>query len=89
MEVIIKNPFKVIVDYAHTPDALEKAYRSARGEGRMIILLFVGIAIGIGLGYSIGYSRGEKRIPSRLLKYVQDKQDIMLDEAMWGRRCLK
>jgi len=55
----------------------------------MIILLFVGIAIGIGLGYFIGYSRGEKRIPSRLLKYVQDKQDIMLDEAMWGRRCLK
>ncbi len=39
MEVIIKDPFKVIVDYAHTPDALEKAYRSARGEGRMICVL--------------------------------------------------
>ncbi len=48
----------------------------------MIILLFIGIAIGIGLGYSIGYSRGEKKIPGRLLKYVQDKQDTMLDEAI-------
>jgi len=48
----------------------------------MLILLFVGIAIGIGLGYSIGYSRGEKKIPSRLLKYVQGKQDTMLDEAI-------
>lgn len=48
----------------------------------MIILLFVGVAIGIGLGYSMGYSRGEKKIPSRLLRYVQDKQDTMLDEAI-------
>ena len=48
----------------------------------MIILLFIGIGFGIALGYSLGYSRGEKRIPSRFLKYVQDKQDTMLDEAI-------
>lgn len=48
----------------------------------MLILLFVGLAIGIPLGYSIGYSRGEKKIPARLLKYVQEKEDKMLDEAI-------
>lgn len=48
----------------------------------MIILLFVGLAMGIALGYSIGYSRGEKKIPGRLLKYVKEKQDKMLDEAI-------
>jgi len=39
MEIIIKDPFKVIVDYAHTPDALEKVYSSVKGEGRMICVL--------------------------------------------------
>ena len=28
METVIKNPFKVIVDYAHTPDSLEKVYQT-------------------------------------------------------------
>ena len=39
MEIIIKEPFKVIVDYAHTPDALEKVYRSIKEEGKMICVL--------------------------------------------------
>ncbi len=28
MEIVIKNPFTVIVDYAHTPDSLEKVYQT-------------------------------------------------------------
>jgi UDP-N-acetylmuramoyl-L-alanyl-D-glutamate--2,6-diaminopimelate ligase len=28
MEVVIKEPFRVIVDYAHTPDSLEKVYQA-------------------------------------------------------------
>lgn len=28
MEIVIQEPFKVIVDYAHTPDALRKAYET-------------------------------------------------------------
>lgn len=28
MEIVIKKPYKVIVDYAHTPDALEKVYKT-------------------------------------------------------------
>ena len=28
METVIENPFKVIVDYAHTPDSLEKVYQT-------------------------------------------------------------
>jgi len=38
MEIIIKEPFKVVVDYAHTPDALEKVYQSLKGK-RLICLL--------------------------------------------------
>ncbi len=30
MEVVIKEPFSVIVDYAHTPDALEKVYKTIK-----------------------------------------------------------
>jgi UDP-N-acetylmuramoyl-L-alanyl-D-glutamate--2,6-diaminopimelate ligase len=33
MEEIINNPFMVIVDYAHTPDALEKVYLSVSDYG--------------------------------------------------------
>lgn len=32
MEVVIKEPFKVIIDYAHTPDALEKVYQAISGR---------------------------------------------------------
>jgi len=28
MEIVIEKPFKVIVDYAHTPDSLEKVYQT-------------------------------------------------------------
>jgi len=37
MEKVIKEPFTVIVDYAHTPDALEKVYRAI--DGRKICVL--------------------------------------------------
>jgi len=32
MEIVIKEPFKVVVDYAHTPDALEKVYKTIQGS---------------------------------------------------------
>jgi len=28
MEIVVKKPFKVIIDYAHTPDSLEKVYQT-------------------------------------------------------------
>lgn len=36
MELVIKKPFKVFVDYAHTPDALEKVYKTIH-DSRFII----------------------------------------------------
>jgi len=41
LEIVIKEPFTVIVDYAHTPDALEKVYRTIREvfKGRLIGVL--------------------------------------------------
>jgi len=30
MEIVIERPFKVIVDYAHTPDSLEKVYQTIK-----------------------------------------------------------
>lgn len=38
MEIVIKEPFRVIVDYAHTPDSLEKVYQTIQGS-RMICVL--------------------------------------------------
>lgn len=32
MEVVTEQPFKVVVDYAHTPDALKEVYNSLEGD---------------------------------------------------------
>jgi UDP-N-acetylmuramoyl-L-alanyl-D-glutamate--2,6-diaminopimelate ligase len=40
MEIVIEKPFKVIVDYAHTPDSLESVYKAGlqlKSETRKII----------------------------------------------------
>ncbi len=37
MELVIEKPFKVFVDYAHTPDALEKVYKTL---GQNLICVF-------------------------------------------------
>lgn len=41
MEVVVRKPYSVVVDYAHTPDALEKAYKTIKDttDGRMICVL--------------------------------------------------
>ena len=43
METVLSYPFKLIVDYAHTPDALEKVYRTLikakKNEGNLICVL--------------------------------------------------
>jgi UDP-N-acetylmuramoyl-L-alanyl-D-glutamate--2,6-diaminopimelate ligase len=43
MEIVVKKPCPVIVDYAHTPVALEKAYQAARhylgNNGKLICVL--------------------------------------------------
>jgi UDP-N-acetylmuramoyl-L-alanyl-D-glutamate--2,6-diaminopimelate ligase len=40
MELVIEKPFKVFVDYAFTPNALEKVYRALKPEnGKMICVL--------------------------------------------------
>ena len=41
MEIVIKEPYTVIVDYAHTPDALEKVYQTIKEvfSGRIIGVL--------------------------------------------------
>ncbi|HIB09302.1 MAG TPA: UDP-N-acetylmuramoyl-L-alanyl-D-glutamate--2,6-diaminopimelate ligase, partial [Gemmatimonadetes bacterium] len=39
METVIKEPFPVIVDYAHTPDALEKVYKTVKGRHKLVCVL--------------------------------------------------
>ncbi len=38
MEIVIRNPYRVIVDYAHTPTALEKVYRTVKGSPLICVL---------------------------------------------------
>lgn len=38
MEMVIDKPFKVFVDYAHTPDSLEKAYQAVTGSKLICVL---------------------------------------------------
>ena len=40
MELVMSKPFKVYVDYAHTPDALEKVYQSLRAPNSQLICVF-------------------------------------------------
>lgn len=35
-------PVRVLVDYAHTPDAVERALTAARGEGRLLVVIGAG-----------------------------------------------
>jgi UDP-N-acetylmuramoyl-L-alanyl-D-glutamate--2,6-diaminopimelate ligase len=37
METVVSSPFKVVVDYAHTPDSLEKVYGTLKKEGSRLI----------------------------------------------------
>jgi len=39
MEIVARDPFIVIVDYAHTPDALAKAYKAIELKGKLICVL--------------------------------------------------
>jgi len=41
MNIVIKEPFRVVVDYAHTPDALEKVYKTLKNnkKGKLICVL--------------------------------------------------
>ena len=39
MEVIQEQPFKVVIDYAHTPDSLEKVYRALSNNSKLICVL--------------------------------------------------
>lgn len=40
MEFVQREPFKVVIDYAHTPDSLEAVYKTLKtGNGRLICVL--------------------------------------------------
>ncbi len=44
METVLKSPFQVIVDFAHTPNAIDKALRTARGMTRKKLIHVFGSA---------------------------------------------
>lgn len=39
MEFVQRDPFAVVVDYAHTPDALAKVYKTLKNSGKLICVL--------------------------------------------------
>jgi len=39
MEAVVEKPFKVIIDYAHTPDSLEQAYKTLSNGSKLICVL--------------------------------------------------
>jgi UDP-N-acetylmuramoyl-L-alanyl-D-glutamate--2,6-diaminopimelate ligase len=39
METIVKKPFKVVIDYAHTPDSLEQVYKTLSNGSKLICVL--------------------------------------------------
>ncbi len=46
MEVVARDPFTVVVDYAHTPDSLRAVYRALRAESPRRLLCVLGAAGG-------------------------------------------
>lgn len=46
MEVVVDDPFKVVIDYAHTPDSLRAVYRALRAEQPRRLLCVLGSAGG-------------------------------------------
>jgi UDP-N-acetylmuramoyl-L-alanyl-D-glutamate--2,6-diaminopimelate ligase len=44
METVVKTPFQVIVDFAHTPNAIDKALRTARGMTKKRLIHVFGSA---------------------------------------------
>ena len=39
MEIMLEKPFKVVVDYAHTPDSLEQVYKTLSNGSKLICVL--------------------------------------------------
>ncbi|MDO8584716.1 MAG: UDP-N-acetylmuramyl-tripeptide synthetase [bacterium] len=46
MEYVARQPFVVVVDYAHTPDSLEAVYRALSGDGAQKLICVLGAAGG-------------------------------------------
>lgn len=46
MEYVIRQPFTVVVDYAHTPDSLEAVYKALSNDGAVKLIAVLGAAGG-------------------------------------------
>jgi len=66
MEIVIKEPFTVIVDYAHTPDALEKVYQTIRET-------FTGRIIGVLGATGGGRDRWKRPVFGKIAEQYLDK----------------